>query len=82
MKITGNVQISTRGMGPTQRELNEWLEHPVTAEFFRRSDQMIDDARKVCETARDVEEWRKAQGAIEALRRVKGIPAIIESEMK
>jgi hypothetical protein len=82
MQITGTVHISRRLGGLSARELAEWVEHPATTAFFARLDYMIDDARKACEAGKDLDEWRRAQGALEALRRAKTIPDILKSEMK
>jgi hypothetical protein len=82
MQITGKVIIA-RGSDPfTPRELAEMAQSRAWEHFIRRIDFLIEGERKTLETAADIDTVRKAQGSIEALRRVKLLPKIIADELR
>ena len=63
-------------------ELQDMLDSRAFKRFAARIDQMIEYARTRCESADSAEAWRKEQGALEALRRVKQLPDILAAELK
>lgn len=81
MQIVEHIAIAR---GPAALDLRAWrefLEGDAYARLQRRIDYMIEAKRKALEVAETPEEWRKAQGAIEALRAVKALGPVIEAEM-
>jgi hypothetical protein len=81
MNIAGSLRIVERGDPFTRREWREMCESRAFGVFLRRLDGMIEAERTACEKAPDLDAWRKAQGALERLRVVRGLPQIIEGEL-
>lgn len=65
----------------TSREIDDLLRTRAFNELARRIDCMIEQERRNCETAADTDAWRRAQGALKALRTIQTLPRIMLDEL-
>jgi len=73
--------LAARGEEPFGvREWREFTASRAFARFNARIDFMIEGKRKMLENAEAPEEWRKAQGAVAALRAVQALAGGMEQE--
>jgi hypothetical protein len=75
------VNVLDRDERLTIRELRDMVESRAFAAIGQKLADMIEVERTKCEKAETPVAWRKAQGALAALRAVKTLPKIIEQEM-
>lgn len=82
MNITGKIVVA-RGSDPfTVREMRELLTGRSWEQIISRLDLLVEGERKTLESADSVDELRRAQGAIAALRRVRDLPQHIIEQMQ
>jgi hypothetical protein len=81
MDLTNKVTVIRSADPFTARELREMVESRAWLVYQARLDLIIHAQALICESAADPDAWRKAQGALEALRRVKLLPAVLAEEM-
>lgn len=81
MDLVGAINIIGRDERLTIRELRDMVESRAFAAIGQKLKQLIEEQRTKCELAETPEEWRKAQGALAALRTVQTLPKILEKEL-
>jgi hypothetical protein len=82
MHITGKV-VAVRGEAALSlRDLYDMTESRAWKVHQARLGILLEAAVKACETSADAVAWRKAQGSVEALRRVEQIAPILEMELE
>jgi hypothetical protein len=80
MDLKGRVTI--RGADPfRRRDFREMLSSEAWNVYQRRLDLLVDGALNACAAAQNADDWRKAQGGLDALRRVKLLAEQIEAEL-
>lgn len=80
MDLTGKI-VARGPEAFTVRELREMTESRAWQIYQGKLMQLLAAARVACETERNVDELRKAQGSAETLRRVQQLPQILEQEL-
>lgn len=81
MILGSAVKVLDRDEPLTIRELRDMVESRAFVAFGQKLNQLIEEERTKCEKAEQLEQWRKAQGALAVLRTVRELPKTLEREL-
>lgn len=81
MTITSASSLH-RGEACTARDLRDMAESQAFNVYAARVDQMIEAELRGCERAVTLEDLKRSQGAIKALRTVRELPGILMHELE
>jgi hypothetical protein len=80
MEIAGDINIIRRDDPVTAREMRDMFDSRAFAQYSKRLREMIARELQAIEAADESIKWRKAQGALRALRAVDALPTSLQEE--